>query len=73
MEEGPMAMKFDELVRKAMKNKKFRASLKRNPAKALEAAGVKATPQLHRSLKSLNWKSLEKVNRHYRTAAGFST
>jgi hypothetical protein len=73
MEEDPMAMKFDELVRKAMKNKKFRTQLKRSPAKALQSVGVKATPKLERSLKSLNWKSLEKVNGHYRTAAGIST
>lgn len=72
-EDNPMAMKFEELVRKAMKNKKFRTKLKRSPAKTLEAAGVKPTPKLTRSLKSLNWKALEKVNAHYRSAAGIST
>jgi len=73
MEEDPMSMKFEELVRKAMKDKKFRTKLKRSPAKTLQAVGVKVTPKLERSLKSLNWKSLEKVNTHYRTAAGIST
>ena len=68
-----MAMKFEELVRKAMKNKKFRTQLKRSPAKTLQAAGVEPTPKLTRALKSLNWKSLEKVNTHYRSAAGIST
>jgi len=68
-----MAMKFDKLVTKAMKNKKFREALKRNPTTALKKVGVAATPQLHRAIKSLNWKSLNKVNQHYKSAAGIST
>lgn len=68
-----MAMKFDELVRKAMKNKKFRSDLKRNPTNALKKVGVTATPKLHRAIKSLNWNSLNKVNQHYKSAAGIST
>lgn len=73
MEEDPMAMKFDEVVRKAMKNKKFRSALKRNPTTALKKVGVTATPKLHRAIKSLNWNALSKVNQHYRSAAGIST
>jgi hypothetical protein len=73
MEEDPMAMKFDEVVRKAMKNKKFRADLKRNPTKALKGVGVTATPKLHSAIKKLNWNALNKVNQHYKSAAGIST
>lgn len=68
-----MAMKFDEMVRKAMKNKKFRAALRRNPTTALKKVGITATPKLHRAIKSLNWNALNKVNQHYRSAAGIST
>lgn len=68
-----MAMKFEELVRKAMKNKKFRASLKSNPTKALKKVGVTATPKLHSAIKKLNWNSFSKVNQHYKSAAGIST
>lgn len=68
-----MAMRFEEMVRKAMKNKKFRSTLKRNPTKALKSVGVTATPKLHSAIKKLNWNSLSKVNQHYRSAAGIST
>lgn len=66
-------MRFDAMVTKVMKNKKFRAALQRNPTKALKSVGVTATPKLARSLKSLNWTAIKKVNSHYRTAAGIST
>ena len=68
-----MAMRFEKLVTKVMKNTKFRAALKRNPAATLKKVGVTATPKLHRAIKSLNWNALSKVNQHYRSAAGIST
>ncbi|HEY6107932.1 MAG TPA: hypothetical protein VIV56_03405 [Gemmatimonadales bacterium] len=68
-----MAMRFEELVRKAMKNKKFRSDLKRNPTKALKSVGVTATPKLHSAIKKLNWNAFSKVNQHYKSAAGIST
>lgn len=68
-----MAMKFEELVTKVMKDEKFRDALKADPAKALESVGVKATPDLERSLRSLDWASIHKVNEHYKAAAGIST
>jgi len=73
MEDHLMAMRFEDLVRKAIKNKKFRSALKRNPTTALKKVGVTATPKLHRAIKSLNWNSLNKVNQHYKSAAGIST
>jgi hypothetical protein len=68
-----MAMRFEKLVTKVMKNKNFRNALKRNPTTALKKVGVTATPQLHRAIKSLNWNSINKVNQHYKGAAGIST
>jgi hypothetical protein len=68
-----MAMKFEELVGKVMKDVKFRDALKADPAKALESVGVKATPDLVHSLKSLDWASIHKVNDHYKAASGIST
>ena len=68
-----MAMRFEKLVTKVMKNKKFRDALKRNPTTALKKVGVTATPKLHRAIKSLNWNSINKVNQHYKAAAGIST
>lgn len=68
-----MAMRFEKLVTKVMKNQKFRAALKKNPTTALKKVGVTATPQLHRAIKALNWNSINKVNQHYRSAAGIST
>jgi hypothetical protein len=68
-----MALKFEELVNKVMKDAKFRAALESDPAKALESVGVKATPELVQSLKSMDWKSVHKVNAHYKAAQGIST
>jgi hypothetical protein len=68
-----MAMKFEELVTRVMKDDKFREALKADPAKALESAGVKATPEMIRSIKSVDWASVHKVSEHYKTAAGFTT
>jgi hypothetical protein len=68
-----MAMRFEKLVTKVMKNKKFRNALKKNPTTALKKVGVTATPKLHRAIKSLNWNSINKVNQHYKAAAGIST
>lgn len=68
-----MAMSFEELVSKVMKDEKFRESLKADPAKALQSVGVTPTPDLERSLRSLDWAALHKVNDHYKTAAGIST
>lgn len=68
-----MAMRFEKLVTKVMKNKKFRDALKRNPTTALKKVGVTATPKLHRAIKSLNWNSINKVNQHYKAASGIST
>jgi hypothetical protein len=68
-----MAMRFEKLVTKVMKNKTFRNALKRNPTTALKKVGVTATPKLHRAIKSLNWNSINKVNQHYKAAAGIST
>ena len=68
-----MAMRFEKLVTKVMKNKKFRDALKKNPTTALKKVGVTATPKLHRAIKSLNWSSINKVNQHYKAAAGIST
>ena len=68
-----MAMKFEELVSKVMKDEKFRDSLKADPAKALQSVGVTPTPELVHSLKSLDWASIHKVNDHYKAAAGIST
>ncbi len=66
-------MKFEELVSKVMKDAKFRDELKADPAKALQSVGVKSTPELERSLRSLDWASIHKVNDHYKAAAGIST
>lgn len=68
-----MAMKFEELVQKVMKDESFRKALKADPSKALDSVGVKVTPDLERSIRSLDWDSLDKVNKHYRSAAGIST
>jgi hypothetical protein len=68
-----MAMKFEELVSKVMKDAKFRDELKADPAKALQSVGVKSTPALEQSLRSLDWASIHKVNDHYKAAAGIST
>lgn len=68
-----MTVKFEDLVSKVMKDEKFRDALKADPAKALESVGVKATPELIHSLKSMDWASIHKVNQHYKAAAGFST
>jgi hypothetical protein len=68
-----MALKFEELVNKVMKDANFRAALESDPAKALESVGVKATPELVQSLKSMDWKSVHKVNAHYKAAQGIST
>ena len=68
-----MSMKFEDLVAKIMKDVKFRDAIKADPEKALHSVGVKATPELIHSLKSLDWASVHKVNDHYKAAAGFST
>jgi hypothetical protein len=73
VEEDPMSMKFEELVQKVMRDEKFRTELKNDPAKALQSVGVKATPELEHSLRSLDWASIHKVNDHYKAAAGIST
>jgi hypothetical protein len=68
-----MALKFEDLVTRVMKDAKFRAALEADPAKALDEAGVKSTPELVQSLKSMDWKSVHKVNEHYKKAQGIST
>jgi hypothetical protein len=68
-----MAMKFEELVSRVMKDAKFRDELKADPAKALQSVGVKSTPDLERSVRSLDWGSLDTVNQHYKAASGIST
>lgn len=68
-----MAMKFEDLVQKVMKDENFRKALQADPTKALDSVGVKVTPDLERSIRSLDWDSLDKVNKHYRSAAGIST
>jgi hypothetical protein len=66
-------MRFEQLVHKIAKDKKFRSALRASPTKALKRVGVTATPELVRSLKALNWRSIQKVNTHYKRAAGIST
>ena len=44
-----------------------------DPHKALESVGIKATPELVKSLKAMDWVSVHKVNDHYKAAAGIST
>jgi hypothetical protein len=68
-----MAMKLEEVVTRIMKDEKFRDALKADPAKALESAGVKATPEILHALKSVDWAAVHKVSAHYKTAAGFTT
>lgn len=68
-----MAMKFEDLVNRVMKDAKFRAALEADPAKALQSFDVKATPELIQSLKSMDWASVRQVNDHYKAASGIST
>lgn len=68
-----MAMKFEDLVNKFMKDPKFRDVLENNPRDALKSVGVTSTPELEQSLKSLDWPSIHKVNDYYKGAAGIST
>lgn len=68
-----MAMKFEDLISRVMKDAKFRTDLKTNPGPTLQSVGVKSTPALEQSLKSLDWNSLDTVNTHYKAAAGIST
>jgi hypothetical protein len=68
-----MAMKFEALVSKFMKDAKFREDLETKPDKALASVGVTATPELVQSLRSLDWPSIHKVNDNYKAAAGIST
>jgi hypothetical protein len=68
-----MAMKFEDLLTRVMKDAKFRAALEADPAKALQSVDVKATPELINSLKSMDWASVHKVNAQYKAAAGIST
>jgi hypothetical protein len=68
-----MAMKFEELVSKVMKDATFRDNLEKHPDKALESVGITATPELVQSLKAVDWPSIHKVNSNYKAAAGIST
>jgi hypothetical protein len=68
-----MALKFEDLVTRVLKDAKFRAALEADPAKALQSVDVKPTPELIHSLKSMDWASVHQVNAQYKAAAGIST
>jgi hypothetical protein len=54
-------MTVQELFEKALYNSKFWKELSKDPAKALQAAGVKATADQVASLKQLNYEALDEV------------
>ena len=54
-------MDLQQLIEKALHDEAFFKQLQTDPAKALQSAGVKATPNQLGSLKQLNYKSLMDV------------
>ncbi|HYK82257.1 MAG TPA: Os1348 family NHLP clan protein [Gemmatimonadales bacterium] len=51
---------------KVLRDRAFRAALRRNPGKALEKAGVEPTPAMIRALKRFDWRSAERVAKAFR-------
>ena len=60
------AFNFNNLVLKMLADTDFRAAVQKNPAQALRSAGAKATRAQIAALKSVDWKSLEKVQDAFR-------
>ncbi len=54
-------MTVQELFEKALHNSKFWKELSKDPAKALQTAGVKATAEQVAALKQLNYEALDEV------------
>lgn len=52
---------FDQLLRKIADSEDFRATLVNDPDKALREIGVDPTPQMIKSIRGLDKKSLEAV------------
>lgn len=58
-------MTFPQFVRKMLSNKKFRGDVRKNPAKALTAAGMKPTARQLSALKKINYSSVNNVARAF--------
>ena len=54
-------MTAQELFNKALYNRAFWNELRKDPAKALKDAGIQATPEQVKTLRQLNFDSLEAV------------
>jgi hypothetical protein len=68
-----MSMQFEEVVTKIMTDATFRDALKADPDKALNSAGVRPTPELIQTLKSIDWRAVGEVTDHYSAGPGIST
>jgi hypothetical protein len=61
MDKHEHGMDVQQLFKKGLHDKAFFDQLQADPAKALESAGLKATPEQIASLKQINYKSLVDV------------
>lgn len=58
-------MKFEDLVNKVLHEPGFYSQIKDNPEKALANAGVKATPEMIKAIKGVNFDALKRVAHSY--------